>query len=137
MNKKISTRAGIIVGIFIFGFILLLRRLNIEAQSSSPIILLQFLFLFLGIVGSCFMLSKYYDAISMMDYFKHCLRTLATSIVLIVFGTIALFFILRTDGEPSSNLTIIVGYTIFAYTISGLMSSLIASFIFNTFAKKK
>jgi chromate transport protein ChrA len=98
---------------------------------------LQYAFIFLGMLASCFMLRKYYDGIKMFDYFKHCLRTLATAVVIIVIGNFIIYLLMRSNEEPWSNLTIVIGSILFATTLSGMFSSLIASFIFYTFTKKK
>jgi|LakMenEpi03Aug12_release.lakeMendotaPanAssembly.Ray.scaffolds.fasta_scaffold1264104_2 hypothetical protein len=134
MNKTISTRSGIITGMIIFSFILLIRQFHLP--EKSPLIFLQFLFLFIGLLASTFFLYKHYTAISFLDTFKHCIRTLATITVLMVLGNTLLFFILKTPEQPLSNLTILIGYTIFSYTLSGLLSSFFTSYIFHTFTKK-
>ncbi len=134
MNKTISTRSGIITGMLIFSFILLIRSLHLP--EKSPIIFLQFLFLLIGLMASTFFLYKYYTAISFIDTFKHCIRTLATITVLMVLGNTILFFIFKTPDQPYSNLTILIGYTIFSYSLSGLLSSFFSSYIFHTFTKK-
>ena len=134
MNKTISTRSGIITGIIIFSFILFIRQFNLP--EKSPIIFLQFLFLFMGLLASTYVLYKHYTAISFLDTFKHCIRTLATITVLMVLGNAILFFILKTPEKPYSDLTILTGYTIFSYTLSGILSSFFSSYIFHTFTKK-
>ncbi len=92
--------------------------------------------LFMGIFVSCFLLYRYYAGISFIDSLTHCLKTLATILVIVIIGNGILFFIFSAKGEPVSNLTFLIMKTIFAYSISGLLSSLFSSFIFNTFTKK-
>ena len=119
MNKKITTRTGIITSLLILSFIIFMSTLHLPANSSYN--LFQFLILFIGIFTSCFLLYRYYAAISLIDSLTHCL---------------ILFFVFSPKEEPVSNLTLLIMKTIFAYSISGLLSSLFSSFIFNTFTKK-
>jgi hypothetical protein len=134
MNKKISTRVGIITAMTILAYLLILRGTNVA--TNSPLVAIQFLLLFIGLFVSCYLLYKNYTAITFIDALKHCIKTLATVMVLMVAGNALLFFILKTSQQPMSDLTILIGYTIFAYSISGMFSSLFSSFIFNTFTKK-
>ena len=134
MNKKISTRVGIITALLILMFLMVIHSMQLPA--NSPIIFIQFLFLFIGILASTFLLYKYYTDIKLIDAFKHCFRTLATIVVLMAIGNTILFFAFKKPSDPMSNLTIILGYTLFAYGLSGALSSFISSFIFNTFTKK-
>jgi hypothetical protein len=134
MNKKISTRTGIITSLVILSFILFMIQLKLPV--NSPYNLLQFLILFIGIFVSCFLLYKYYAGITFIDSLTHCLKTLATILVIVIFGNSLLFFIFSPKGEPVSNLTFLIMKTIFAYSASGLFSALFSSFIFNTFTKK-
>ncbi len=134
MNKKITTRTGIITSLLILSFIIFMSTLHLPANSSYN--LFQFLILFIGIFTSCFLLYRYYTAISLIDSLTHCLKTLATILVIVIIGNGILFFVFSPKEEPVSNLTFLIMKTIFAYSISGLLSSLFSSFIFNTFTKK-
>jgi hypothetical protein len=134
MDKKISTRTGIITALLIMAFILFLKAAHVT--DNSPVILLQFAILFLGLLSSCYFLYKYYADIKFLDAFKHCIKTLATIIVLVAIGNAILFLVFKTDETPWSNLTILIGSTIFKFSLSGILSSLFSSFIFNTFTKK-
>lgn len=134
MNKKISTRTGIITSLVILSFIVFMIKLHLPV--NSPYNLFQFMILFMGIFVSCFLLYRYYAGISFIDSLTHCLKTLATILVIVIIGNGILFFIFSAKGEPVSNLTFLIMKTIFAYSISGLLSSLFSSFIFNTFTKK-
>lgn len=134
MNKKISTRVGIITSMVILSMLMIFRSYHVAA--NSPLIALQFVALLLGILISCFLLYRHYADITFTDTFKHCIKTLATIMVIMVAGNTLLFFILKTKDEPYSNLTVIIGYTLFAYSLSGVLSSLVSSLIFNTFTKK-
>ncbi len=134
MNKKISTRTGIITALVILSFIVFMIRLKLPV--NSPYNLLQFLILFIGIFVSCWLLYKHYAGISLIDSLAHGLKTLATILVIIILGNSLLFFIVSPKGEPVSNLTFLIMKTIFAYSVSGVLSALFSSFIFNTFTKK-
>lgn len=134
MNKTISTRSGIITALLILSYILFLIKAGVQAGSSYN--LYQFLILFIGIMASRFFLHRYYAGISFLDSFTHGMRTLATTIVLVIAGNTILFFIFRQSGEPVSNLTYMIMKTIFAYGVSGVLSALLSSLIFNTFTKK-
>ncbi len=134
MNKKISTRTGIITALVILSFIVFMIRLKLPV--NSPYNLFQFLILFIGIFVSCWLLYKHYAGISFIDSLAHGLKTLATILVIIILGNSLLFFIVSPKGEPVSNLTFLIMKTIFAYSVSGVLSALFSSFIFNTFTKK-
>lgn len=133
MNKKISTRAGIITGFLILAYVLILSTQHIA--SNSKLQLFQFLFLFLGIFASVALLYRYYADIKFIEAFSHGMRTLATILTLVILGN-CLLFIFLSKGEPWSNLTFMIMKTIFAYSVSGLFSTVFSSFIFNTFTKK-
>lgn len=134
MNRTISTRSGIITALLILAYILLLMKAGINPGSSYNLI--QFLILFAGILVSRFFLQRHYAGISFLDSFTHGMRTLATTMVLVIVGNSMLFFIFRPGGEPMDSLTFMIMKTIFAYGVSGLLSALLSSLIFNTFTKK-
>jgi len=134
MNKKISTRTGIITSFLILTFSFFLVKMN--SGTNSLYNLIQFGILFLGIFVSCGLLFRYYAGISFMDAFIHCMKTVATILVIVILGNTLMFFILSGKNEPISNLTFMIMKTIFAYSVSGVLSSLFSSFIFNTFTKK-
>ena len=134
MNKKISTRTGLIAGFLIIAFSFFMVKS--DAGANSPYNLLQFVILFAGILTSCGLLFRYYAGISFMDAFIHCMKTVATILVIVILGNALMFFLLKGKNDPISNLTFIIMKTIFAYSVSGLLSSLFSSFIFNTFTKK-
>ncbi len=133
MNKKISTRTGIITGLTILAFILVLR--NIRLAEHSPVIFLQFMILLAGMVVSCFLLYRYYADIQFIEAFTHCIKTAITALIIVLAGNAVLFFIF-SKNEPFSNFTFVLMKTIFAYTMSGLLSAFFTSLIFNTFTKK-
>lgn len=134
MNKQIATRSGVITGLAILVFNVILVQMKFTQQS--PIQLLQFVFVLLGFIVSCFMLQKHYAGIVMMDYVKHCFRTLATLLFIVIAGNAVLYMIFRKPEEPWSNLTFMIMKTIFSYSISGALSAFFTSFLFNTFTKK-
>ena len=134
MNKKISTRVGIITGLSILIFIIMLR--NVTIPENSPIIFIQFLLLFIGITISCILLYRYYAAIQFIDALTHCIKTAITSLMIVLVGNAILFFIF-SNNEPFSSFTLVLMKTIFAYSLSGLLSALFTSFIFNTFTKNR
>lgn len=133
MNKTISTRTGIITALSILFFIIVLERLGVP--NNSPIVFFQFLILFVGLFITTFFLFKYYTGIKFIESFTHCLRTLATILVLLIFGNTILFFML-SPHSPISNLTFLIMKTIFAFGLSGLLSAFFWSYIFTTFTKK-
>lgn len=133
MNKTISTRVGILTSLIIITWNLFMGLNNIP--GNSPLALLQFLFVFCGIIGSAFALTKYYDGIDFLDFLKHGLRTLATIMFLIIVGNALLFFIFDSQRNFSA-LTMLVMKTIFSYSLSGLLSAFFTSYLFNTFTKK-
>ncbi|HQW47613.1 MAG: hypothetical protein IPL09_10930 [Bacteroidetes bacterium] len=134
MNKKISTRVGLITGLMIMVFILVLRNLKLPEQS--PLVFFQFLLLFIGIIASCLLLYRYYADIKFIDAFTHCIKTSITTLMIVILGNTILYFIFSNQG-PITNYTFVLMKTIFAYTFSGLLSSFFTSFLFNTFTKYK
>jgi hypothetical protein len=134
MNRKISTRVGLITGMIILSFLLIVRANHLP--TNSPWIGMQFLLLLIGLLASCFLLYRYYADIKFLDAFKHCIKTLTTTMAIMAVGNTLLFFILKAPQDPLSNLTVILGYTLFSYSLSGVLSSLFSSFLFNTFTKK-
>lgn len=133
MNKKIATRTGIITGFLILAYVLTLSAQHVP--SNSKLQLVQFLFLFFGIFTSVALLFRYYADIKFIDAFSHGMKTLATILTLVIFGNCILFLVFA-KGEPWADLTLMIMKTIFAYSVSGLFSTVFSSFIFNTFTKK-
>lgn len=105
-------------------------------HPQSPWQLLQFGVLLVAMVIAMAWLKKYYAGITMFDYFKHGIRTLATIMFIIIVGNSILYFVLAGKNEPLSNLTWMIMKTIFSYSASGVLSAFFTSFIFNTFTKK-
>jgi hypothetical protein len=134
MNKTISTRTGLLTGLLILFYLLLLQKFQVAA--NSPLVLVQFGLLFVGILISCYLLYKYYAGISYIEAFTHCGKTAAMIIVITVLGNAILYFVFTGKDSPISNLTFIIMKTIFAYGLSGLLSSFFSSYIFHTFTKK-
>lgn len=135
MNKKIATRVGIMTSTVIVAYILWLFSQKVSEQS--PLIFIQYGILLLGLLTSCYMLQRYYDNIQFLDYIKHCLRTLSTILFLMIAGTAIMHFIFMPKGTPFSVLTMKIMFTIFSYSLSGVLSSFFTSLIFNTFTKNK
>ena len=135
MNKTISTRTGFITGLVILLYVLLLIKFNVE--PNSPLILVQFGFIFLGILISCALLYRHYADISYLEAFTHCGKTVAMIIVIAVLGNSILYLIFSPKGSPMSELTLIIMKTIFSYALSGLLSAFFTSYIFHTFTKKQ
>ena len=134
MNKQISTRVGLITSFIILAFLLFLIKAGVP--NDSPYILFQFLILFVGILVSIFILYRYYAGIQFIESFSHGLRTLATTVVIVILGNVIIYFIFRQADNPLSNLTFLIMKIIFSYSAAGVLSSLISSLIFNTFTKK-
>lgn len=134
MNKKISTRVGLTTGLGILAFILALR--NMPLAENSPLIFGQFAILLLGVLVSCFLLYRYYADIKFLDSLIHCIKTAITAIIIVLMGNAILFFIFN-KSEPFSSFTLVVMKTIFAFSLSGLLSAFFTSLIFNTFTKNK
>ncbi len=134
MNKTISTRVGLITGLSVLLFTFVLQKMGIP--SNSPVVLLQFLIVFLGIFISCYLLYKHYAGIRYIESFTHCAKTVAMIIVIVVIGNGLLYYLLAKETAQFSELTLIVMKTIFSFAISGLLSSFFTSYIFHTFTKK-
>jgi hypothetical protein len=134
MNKKISTRVGIVTGLSILAFILFLR--NIAIVENSPIIFLQFVILLVGIVVSCILLYRFYADIQFVDAFTHCIKTAITALLIVMIGY-SILFLIFSKNQPFSSYTLMLMKTIFAYSLSGLFSAFFTSLIFNTFTKNK
>lgn len=135
MNKTLATKTGIITSILIIAYNLILIAKKVP--PSSPMALIQFLMVFIGIGISAFLLQKHYAAITFFDYLKHCMSTLSTIIFLIVVSNVILFFVLKDKSDPMSNITWLIMKVIFSFSVSGILSSFFTSFIFNTFTKNK
>lgn len=134
MNKKISLRTGTLTGMAIVLYILLLQK--IEPNLRSNLVLFQFLFLLIGILISCFLLYRFYAGISLMEALTHCFKTVAATLVVVLIGNTLFYFLFSPSGQPFSNLTWIIMKNVFAYSLSGLLSSFFSSMIFHTFTKK-
>lgn len=134
MNKKIATRSGLITGLLILCWNVFM--ITLKLTEHSPLLLLQFLFVLLGFIGSCYSLKQHYAAITLGDYFKHCIRTLATLLFIVIAGNALLYILFHKAGDPWSNLTFMIMKTIFSYSLSGALSAFFTSFLFNTFTKK-
>lgn len=135
MNKTISTRTGLITGLFNLLFLLVIQKLNVA--SNSPIVLMQFLWLFIGVLVSCFFLYKYYASITFIEAFTHCAKTVALMIVIAVIGNAVLYFLFSAKESKIEALTLIIMKTVFSYGLSGLLSAFFTSFIFHTFTKNQ
>lgn len=134
MNKTISTRVGFITGTTILAFLLFLVKMHVS--PTSQLSLLQFGVLFIGVLISCYLLFRYYAGIKFTEAFTHCMKTVATIVMVVIFGNSILFFIFGTHEHRMQQFTLLLMKTLFAYGISGIFSSLFASYIFNTFTKK-
>lgn len=134
MNKTISTRSGILTGLAILLFSLLIQKMGLP--DNSPFILLQFLLLLIGIATSCFFLYQKYAGITFIEAFTHCAKTVATTIIIVLLGNTLLYFLFSPNGTPFSTYTFMIMKTIFSYALSGLFSSFFCSYIFHTFTKK-
>jgi hypothetical protein len=134
MNKTISTRVGLITGITIIAFLLILVKLHVPADS--PFSLFQFGGLFAGVMVSCYLLFHYYAGIKFTEAFTHCMKTVATILMMVILGNSVLFFMFAAPEHRLQQFTFLLMKTLFAYGISGIFSSLFASYIFNTFTKK-
>jgi hypothetical protein len=135
MNKKIATGTGIVGAILILTLNLFWIKLHIE--PNSPLIQIQYLVVLFGMLVSGFLLRKYYDAIQFIDYVKHGLRLLSTLLFLVIVGSVIIFLIFREPNSPWSALTLMIMKLIFSFSVSGLLSAILTSVIFNTFTPKK
>ena len=134
MNKTISTKTGLITGILIIAFQLIMFSIKLD---KSPLIALQFFIEFLGLVASCFFLQKLYASISFIDYLKHCIKTLATILFIVIVSTAVIFYFFNRQNFIFANFTLGIMQTIFGFSVSGILSAFFTSFIFNTFTKNK
>jgi hypothetical protein len=135
MNKTLATRTGIITSILIIAYILILIAQKVP--PSSPLPLIQFLILFIGIFFSAFFLQKYYAGITFFDYLKHCLKTLATILFIVIVSRAVIFYFFNRQNFIFANFTLDIMQTIFGFSVSGILSAFFTSFIFNTFTKNK
>ncbi len=132
MNKKISTNTGAITGIVILAYMLLIRAW--VSEEHSFLILGSYLILLLGMIGSTFLLYKYYADIKILDALIHNARTGITALVIILIGT-TLMYIFLSPIKSFTDYNMQLMKTIFSFATSGLISSLFTSVIFNIFAK--
>ena len=134
MNKKISTRSGLITGILILAYLTLLTRY--AGAAAEKYSLWQFGILSIGLLVSYYFLYHYYAGIRFSEAFVHGIKTLATTLVILIIGNSLLFLALQPAPIVFSDITYIIMKTIFSYSVSGVLSALFWSFIFNTFTKK-
>lgn len=134
MNKKISTRSGFLTGLSILLYLLILHRFGVH--EKSPLTLLQFAILFAGVLVSSALLYKHYAGITFFESFNHNAKTVATSVVLLIIGQIMMYLIFAKGAISGKEITFLMMKSIFAYSLSGLLSSLFCSYIFYTFTKK-
>ena len=135
MNKSIRTRAGLITGIVVIAYVLLLRFLGIPDQS--PLVLAQFGIVFVGLLASTYLLFKHYAGIRFIEAFTHCTRTLATALVVILFGYTLMFWLIPSAESSMAAFNFMLMKLLFAFAFSGLLSSAFASYIFYTFTRNK
>ncbi|HMN32905.1 MAG: hypothetical protein IT215_03645 [Chitinophagaceae bacterium] len=132
MNKKISTNVGAITGIIILAYMLLIRAWVNEEHSY--LVLGSYLLLLFGMIISTLILYKYYSDIKVIDAFIHNARTGITALVIILIGS-TLMYLFLSPQKTFTDYNIQLMKIVFSFTISGLISSLFTSVIFNIFAK--
>lgn len=135
MNKTIRTRTGLITGICVIAYTLILRALGIPDQS--PLVLIQFGLVFLGLLTSSYFLHKYYAGVTFMEGFTHCTRTLATTLIIVLMGYSIIYWGSRVGNTQWSEYNFMLMKLLFSFAISGLLSSFFASYIFYTFTRNK
>ena len=134
MNKQISTRIGGITGMLILAFTLIMSIITLPQMAI--IFTLRFAILFAGVFISCLLLYKHYTDIKFLDAFIHCVKSSITAIIIVIVGNSVLYLIFAKN-KTFSNYTFDLMINIFTYSISGLLSSIVTSLIFNTFTKNK
>lgn len=134
MNRKIATGTGIITAILILAYLTFL--LASHTPNQAKLSLFQFLICFAGILVSCFMLYRYYADIKFSEAFIHCMKTLATILFIMILGNSIMFYLIPGADTNFEALTMVIMKTIFSYSVSGILSALFSSLIFNTFTKK-
>ncbi len=132
MNKKISTNVGAITGIIILAYMLLIRAWVNEEHSY--LVLGSYLLLLFGMIASTLFLYKYYNDIKVADAFIHNARTGITALVIILIGS-TLMYLFLSPQKSFTDYNMQLMQIVFSFTISGLISSLFTSVIFNIFAK--
>lgn len=136
MNKKIAVRSGLITGMLIAAYILIITSAKINA--NSPLIFIQYGILLIGLISSCALLYKYYADIKFLDAFIHCVRTGINALIIIILANTLLYFLLNTAAERSmKSFQWLLMKTIFSFSITGLVTAFFTSAIFNTFTKNK
>lgn len=135
MNRKIAAIVGLITGMSILAFIIVLRQLNVPANSS--LVFIQFLLATIGIFISCALLFKYYAGIRFIEALNHSFRTLSSIIFTVVMGNVILFIVFKDSSTSWKELNLLIMKTIFSYGLSGVLSSFFCSYIFYTFTKNK
>ncbi|HNF71353.1 MAG TPA: hypothetical protein PLP34_03000 [Chitinophagaceae bacterium] len=135
MNKKIALRSGIITGFSIVTFLSFLNMPGI--QKPEQLSLIQFILFFAGIFTSMYFLFRYYTGIRGIEAFLHGIKTASSALMIVLAGNLILFFIMQKGDVHFSEITLMIMKTIFAYSLCGVLWSLLSSLIFNTFTKNK
>ncbi|MGI9192530.1 MAG: hypothetical protein ACR2IL_10440 [Chitinophagaceae bacterium] len=135
MNKTIRTRAGLITGTAVILLVLFLRLLGVP--DNSPLVLLQFGLVLLGLLASSFFLHKYYAGVTFMEGLTHCTRTLATCLVVVLLGYTAIYWGSNAGKAQWNEYNFMLMKLLFSFAVSGLLSSFFASYIFYTFTRNK
>ena len=134
MNKTIRLRSGLLTGVAVLAYLLLLRFLGVS--DNSPWILAQFGLVFLGLIGSSVWLYRHYAGIRFIEGFTHCTRTLATAIVVILLGYTLIYW-LTQPGASFTEFNFMLMKVLFSFAVSGLLSAFFTSYIFYTFTRNK
>jgi hypothetical protein len=133
-NRKISNGVGLITGLSILCLVLVLHKMGVS--PLSPVALIQFAVLMLGVFISSALLYKFYTGIQFSEAFSHNAKTVATTTLVVIVGNILLHFMLNRSAGFDRSMTFMIMKTIFAYTFSGLLSAFFSTYIFYTFTKK-
>lgn len=135
MNKTIRTRTGLITGACVIAYALILRALGVPDQS--PLVLIQFGLVLVGLLTSSYFLHKYYADVTFLEGLTHCTRTLATTLVIVLLGYSIIYWGSRAGNAQWSEYNFMLMKLLFSFAISGLLSSFFASYIFYTFTRNK
>lgn len=135
MNRTISTRTGLLAGLCILLYTLWLQKAGVPPRS--PMVLLRFAFVPAATVIATVFLYRSYAGIRFVDLFTHCARTLATLVIVVVLGDILAVLLLSKEPFTWGALNRTLMFTVFTYTLVGLLSAFLTSLLFHNFANNK
>ena len=127
MNLKGYTQIGLITGLAIFLFHMLLIKYDLQ---QSGFLGLQYMFLLTGIFISIYLYDRA-NKLVILDLFMIGIRTMSSALVVLILGAAILHFS-RPEGE---ELFVTIGLFILTFGMSGALSSLVSAIIVNKLLK--